>query len=195
MDSATDGADIPAARRGLRHKCRFNSEARIIGGNHACQRVIRSRDGIHGHLVSSPPGTEILPDNPDDELNSVPERRTVMTISWIEYKGRKILKTVYTGHTHQENVKLLEEQGEFERRDPNLLILSDYRGTHASQEYMEKVKAYGKEFRGGPTQVKNAVIGIDGLKRVLLDGYLRFTGDKNTKSFNSEEEALEWLVK
>lgn len=117
-----------------------------------------------------------------------------MTISWIEYKGRKILHTVYTGHTHEENIRLLEEQGEYERRDPNLLILSDYQGTHASQEYMDRVKAYGKNFRSGPTNVKNAVIGIDGLKKILFDAYIRFTGDKSTKTFNTEEEAKEWLV-
>ncbi len=117
-----------------------------------------------------------------------------MTISWIEYKGKRILKTVYTGHTHQENVGLLEEQGEIERKDPDLLILSDYRDTHASQEYMDKVRAYGKEFRSGPTNVKNAVIGIEGIKKVLFDGYLRFTGDNSTKLFRTEEEAMEWLV-
>ena len=118
-----------------------------------------------------------------------------MTIDWIEYKGKKILRTVYTGHTHQENVEILEQQGKIERKDANLLILSDYTGTHASQEYMEKVKAYGKEFRSGPTNVKNAVIGIEGLKKVLFDSYLRFTGDKYTRVFSSEEEAKEWLVK
>ncbi len=118
-----------------------------------------------------------------------------MSISWMEYKGKKILKTVYSGHTHEQNVKLLEQQGEIEKNDPNLLILSDYNGTHASQEYMDKVRAYGKEFRSGPTNVKNAVIGIEGVKKVLFDGYLRFTGDKNTKLFRSEDEALEWLVK
>ena len=38
------------------------------------------------------------------------------------------------------------------------------------------------------------VIGISGMKTILLDGYILFTGAKDLKIFNTEAEALDWLV-
>ncbi len=116
-----------------------------------------------------------------------------MGLSWIERDGKRILVTKY-GADHAENLHLLEEQGKIERADSSLLILSDYIGTTASREYMDAVKAYGKEFRTGPTNVKNAVVGITGLKRALFRAYLLFTGDKHTRSFDTMEQAVRWLT-
>lgn len=115
-------------------------------------------------------------------------------ISWITYKGKKILYTDY-GHSHEENIKLLEEQGKYEQNDPGLLIISDYNATMASKEYMQKVKEYGTKFRKNKnTNVKNAVLGISGTKKILFDSYLFFTNDKRTKLFKTVEDAKEWLV-
>ena len=115
-------------------------------------------------------------------------------ISWIEYKGFRILYTDY-GSSHEENVRLLEEQGTYEENDPDILIISDYNGTSASQEYMQKVKEYGKKFRRNKdTNVKNAVLGISGVKKTLFESYLFFTYDGHTRLFNNETEAKEWLI-
>ncbi len=116
-----------------------------------------------------------------------------MGLTWLERDGKRILVTKY-GADHAENLRLLQEQGEIERANSNLLILSDYIGTTASREYMDAVKAYGKEFRSGPTSVKNAVVGITGLKQALFRAYILFTGDTHTKSFATMEQAVRWLT-
>ncbi len=116
-----------------------------------------------------------------------------MGLTWIERNGKRILVTKYGGD-HAENLRLLEEQGEIERGNPGLLILSDYNGTTASKQYMDAVKAYGKEFRSGPTSVKNAVLGITGLKLALFRAYILVTGDRHTRSFDTMEQAVRWLT-
>ncbi len=116
-----------------------------------------------------------------------------MGLSWLEQDGKRILVAKY-GLDNRENVRLLEEQGAIERQHPDLLILSDFSGTTSSAEYMTALQAYGKEFRSVPTHVKNAVVGITGLKRALFRAYLAFTGDRQTKAFSSRAEALRWLI-
>ncbi len=116
-----------------------------------------------------------------------------MGLTWIDRDGKRILVTKY-GADHAENVRLLQEQGAIERGNSNLLILSDYIGTTASKAYMDAVKAYGKEFRSGPTNVRNAVVGITGVKQALFRAYLLFTGDKHTRSFDTREQAVRWLT-
>ncbi len=118
-----------------------------------------------------------------------------MALSWIERGGKRILVTRYEPASDDaRNIALLKEQGELERADPNILILSDYTGTSASLAYLDAVKAYGKEFRSGRTNVKNAVVGITGLKKMLFSAYIAFTGDRHTRSFATVEEAQRWLA-
>jgi hypothetical protein len=40
-----------------------------------------------------------------------------------------------------------------------------------------------------------AVIGVEGLKQIIFNSFLAFTKRKNLVLKNSEEEALEWLIK
>ena len=115
-------------------------------------------------------------------------------LSWISYKEKKILYVDY-GPSQIENVGMLSEQAEVEDKDPNLLILSDFEGTVTSYEFMQKVKEYGRRFRKDrETNIKNAVLGITGVKKTLFDSYIFFTGDTHTKAFKTLEEAKEWLV-
>lgn len=116
-------------------------------------------------------------------------------ISWIEYKGKKILYVDYhPGQLDERSFKLLEEQSIYEKEYPDILIISDFKDTTATHEYMVKVKEYGKNIRNQNSKVKNAAIGITGVKKTLFNSYIFFTGDTHTKSFNSIEEAKEWLV-
>ncbi len=116
-----------------------------------------------------------------------------MGLSWMEHDGRLILVTTY-GTDRDVNIRLLHEQGEIERSNRNLLILSDFRATRGTVEYMDALRSYGKEFRAGPTNVRNAIIGITGLKRALFKAYVTFTGDRHTKAFDSMEQAVDWLT-
>jgi hypothetical protein len=118
-----------------------------------------------------------------------------MGVSWIEYKSTRILFVDYRGaKTPEEMIKILDEQERYEIKDPRLRILTNFEGTYGNNAYMDKVKAYGKRLRGN-SSVRQAVLGITGIKKILFEGYILFTGDKSTKTFATEDEAKEWLIK
>jgi hypothetical protein len=57
---------------------------------------------------------------------------------------------------------------------------------------MERLQVLGKEVIERKTK-KGALIGVMGIKKLLLKGYNIFTGG-SLKAFNNEESALEYLV-
>ena len=46
-----------------------------------------------------------------------------------------------------------------------------------------------------PYMKMTAVIGVEGLKQIIFNSFLAFSRRKNLVLKNSEEEALEWLIK
>ena len=46
-----------------------------------------------------------------------------------------------------------------------------------------------------PYMKMTAVIGVEGLKQIIFNSFLAFTRRENLVLKNSEEEALEWLIK
>ncbi len=117
-----------------------------------------------------------------------------MGVSWMEYKGKKILYVDYRGaKTAADSLPILHEAIEIERNSQGcLLILQNYTGTYANQEFFEEIKVLGKEVQS--KVLRNAVVGFDPIKRILLSGYILFTGDKTIKTFDAEEAAKKWLV-
>ena len=115
--------------------------------------------------------------------------------SWIEHQGKRILFVDYRGQKTPEGmIQVLEEELKIERVSPTkVLVLANFEGTSGSVEYMTHLKKAGKEIRNQAVQ-KTAVLGITALKVILLDAYVRFTGDKNTRAFDTEAAALAWLV-
>ena len=57
---------------------------------------------------------------------------------------------------------------------------------------MTRVQELGKV--NYPNLGKQALLGVTGLKNILLQGFLTVTGTKDMKPFENEAEALEWLV-
>lgn len=115
--------------------------------------------------------------------------------SWIEHKGKRILFVDYRGCTdEEESLKILREEIEIDRQNPaGIRMLVDYTGATASPGYMAEVKQSGKEIRNNKVE-KIAVLGIEGLKKVLFAGYLSFTRNKNIRAFENDIEAKAWLV-
>ena len=117
-----------------------------------------------------------------------------MSVKQVDYKGKKIIYVDYRGLTkieqHIQNVEELN-QAVKESKTP-VLILSNFESVSVGSEYMNRVKEAGKE---NQSKIKaQAVLGVTGLKNILLQGYITFTGEKNMKTFDSETEAMDWLV-
>jgi hypothetical protein len=116
-------------------------------------------------------------------------------VKWIEHKGKKIQYIDYSGlKSSEELLQVLDEAVKEEIASPTkMLVLANFEGVSAGTDFMERIKKTGKEV-GSQKILKTAAIGIGGVKNVLFETYLRFTGDKNTRSFDNEAKALDWLV-
>jgi hypothetical protein len=120
-------------------------------------------------------------------------RGSIMGVSWKEYKGQKILYVDYRGLSEADGIKNLEAQAELMHtlQDP-VFVLANYEGTFATSKFMNRLQILGKEVIERKTK-KGALVGITGIKKVLLNAYNAFTGG-NLKSFSNEESALDYLV-
>ena len=92
----------------------------------------------------------------------------------------------YINEHYSQHRKIIEKGGN------NLLILTDIKGCTADREVMKLMKQTVKI--NGPSIKKSAVIGVDGLQRVLLNAINRFSA-VDTKVFSSKPDAIEWLAK
>jgi|YelNatPaOPRAMG01_1025707.scaffolds.fasta_scaffold63823_2 hypothetical protein len=117
-----------------------------------------------------------------------------MGYSWKSYGGTQIFYCDYSGLKPDEMIKFLHETCDVLRKTPNKVpLLVNFENTVGTTEYMNEVKRLGTEVIA-PKTTKMALLGISGVKSVLLQGYALFTGQKNIKSFKTEKEAMEWLV-
>ncbi|MFH1460260.1 MAG: STAS/SEC14 domain-containing protein [Candidatus Omnitrophota bacterium] len=118
-----------------------------------------------------------------------------MKSGWIEYKEKRIWFAQYNdlGRDVQafEREVLLVTQIMIKEPEQSILLLIDYRGTGGSMKFFEvlkdsalKVKKFTK---------KSAVVGVEGIKRVLLKSIIRFSA-LDVKIFDDLEAAKEWLV-
>lgn len=117
-----------------------------------------------------------------------------MNNEWIEYKGKKILYTVYSNQSKENMIEILKEQAEIVKSQPDkVLILDDFRDSYGSDEFLNLAKELGNTILNQKA-LKNAALGITGVKKILLKTYNLFTSNK-VEPFDSKEEALEYLVK
>lgn len=91
-------------------------------------------------------------------------------------------------------LKNLDEEIRFLEPSPTkVLSLANFTDSVISNEFMNKVNQAGKEI-GNYKLGKTALLGMIGIKLVLLQAFLRFTGNKDTKTFDTEDAAINWLT-
>lgn len=118
-----------------------------------------------------------------------------MSLSYINYKGKKILFIDYSKcKTVQDTLTVLEMvRNEYLKSSENFLALNDFTDAPSNNEYMDRAKQYAKEIFDEKT-IKNSCIGITGIKKILLSAYNLIVKNK-LMPFDTKEEALEYLVK
>jgi len=120
-----------------------------------------------------------------------------MSVQWIEHKGKRILYSDHRGQTpHQitEGAELSAKLAREVLEPEKILFLTDLEGAVVDIVTLAKIKQLGKEVYE-PKCEKTAIVGIHGLNHMLLSAYNRVTGaGENQKLFDTQEEALEWLV-
>lgn len=118
-----------------------------------------------------------------------------MSLTYISYKGKKILFIDYTKcKTTQDTIQVLESvRTEYLKSNEGILAINDFADVAVNNEYMELAKKYAKETFDAKT-IRNSCIGITGIKKILLSAY-NLTVKNKLMPFDTKEEALEYLVK
>jgi hypothetical protein len=118
-----------------------------------------------------------------------------MSVSWREHAGHKILVVDYRDcRTQEDMIAQLDEVTRLVANSSDrLLALTNLQDCGIGPEFMNKAKQYGKDVYV-KKDARHAIVGITGLKNMLLQGFLAFSGSQHTKACASETEALEWLT-
>ena len=117
-----------------------------------------------------------------------------MPISTITHQGKEIVYVDYSPcKTEEERFDVLQQTANHLIKHPGgALVLANFTGQFGRREFMNKAKEL--EAKYGHNVAKRAVIGVDGLKKVLLMGFNRFSQSKKSVPFDTRAEALEYLT-
>lgn len=118
-----------------------------------------------------------------------------MSVTWITHKGKRILFNDSSNQASDGIIKMIEEEARFVAGAPGrVLILDDYTNCVADSRAMERTKQLGRDIIEPKTE-KVALLGITGIKAVLLSAYNWFTGaGARQRLFRTADEAKDWLV-
>ena len=114
-------------------------------------------------------------------------------VRFIEHQGKRVLFINYS-HCDVAMLKAVAEEGHrvIARERPNsVLTLNDVTGTTFDKESVAVLQA--KVAANAPYVRRAAVIGINGLQRLIYEGVQAFTR-RRIPLFESRQEALNWLT-
>lgn len=116
-----------------------------------------------------------------------------MSAQWIDHKGKKIIYISYAGLSPEkmldqirEATKMIVDSGSNEN-----LSLTDVTGCFVNDAFIELAKQEGA--KSLPLTKKAAIVGITGVKRILLNA-VNMVSPKSRKPFDTVEQAKDWLA-
>ena len=114
--------------------------------------------------------------------------------NFIEFKKKRILFMNFADLDLEGVVTEIDAVSEIVAKEPpkSLLVLADLTKSQISKEVAAKWKAFAKH--NEPYVKVTALVGVEGIKKVIYQAVLKFSGRKNLILFKSIEEAEEWLV-
>jgi hypothetical protein len=117
-----------------------------------------------------------------------------MSIEWISHEGKKILYIDYAGLSPKEELEQIAKAAQIlvDTKEKSNLTLSNLANAKLDQDFVNLSKEKGKI--SGQYTKKAAVLGIEGVRKVLLRAVNSFSGNPR-EPFSTKEEALAWLVK
>ncbi|MFT4738304.1 MAG: HKD family nuclease [Cyclobacteriaceae bacterium] len=117
-----------------------------------------------------------------------------MPVDYITHNGRKILyvnlQNIKDKPTVLQNLEHMVKA--YQETTVKIYLLLDVRGTFTDPEIMDRLKTYGKNVFNGKSE-KRAVLGVDGLKKLLMKAYVLFTKTE-VRACSTEEEAKDYLA-
>jgi len=113
---------------------------------------------------------------------------------WIQHKGKNILYMKIASETAEELKERLESIKPVVVKEPpkSILCIADVINGKFNPEMTQMLKDFTKH--NEPYIKMTALIGVEGLKKVIYSGVLLFTGRKNLILKDTKEQAMDWLV-
>ena len=113
---------------------------------------------------------------------------------WILHKGKRIIYAEMAGKSTEEILDAIARaKAEIKKESPeSVLSLINVKGGKISTEINQAFKDLAKDTDSNMKMT--AIIGLEGLQTVMLNGILMFTRTKKIAVKNSKEEALDFLT-
>lgn len=114
-------------------------------------------------------------------------------IQFIQHKAEKILHLDFTHAKADEVIQIIQEATRVIAAQPanSLRTLTDVTGMSFNAQASEAMKEFARHNK--PFVTAAAVVGVTGLKQIIYNAVLKFSG-RNLVAFDSSEEAKDWLV-
>ena len=112
-----------------------------------------------------------------------------------DYNGRKIIFLDLNG-VQPEGIKSRVEGAKkiiMSSQPDSVLLLTDFRDMRYDRERTDYAKQVSIDIK--PFVKKSALLGIEGLKKIIMQSLMVFSGRANMKPFAEVKDALEWLIK
>jgi pyruvate kinase len=115
-------------------------------------------------------------------------------IRFIEHEGKRVLLLVFSHATAEQMISLLDEvRATVAQNEPkSVLVLADYEGAEIDHNVAMKIKEVLTLDR--PFVKKAAWIGAEHIPHALMENF-HFFSQRETVTFKTRQEALDWLVK
>ena len=122
------------------------------------------------------------------------EDENVKRIRVIDYKGKEIVYLDFSDCNVNEVFEILEMAKKIIRIQPlnSVLTLTNVSGTKYNREVIQAMKEFANDNK--PFVKAGAVVGIDGLKKIVYDAITRFS-ERNLPAFDDSEKAKDWLIR
>jgi hypothetical protein len=114
-------------------------------------------------------------------------------VKFIKHNWRQILLLDFSGCSVDEALKTIAEASEIIRSqaESSLLILTDVTNARYNLEVVEKLKDFTDA--NTPYVRASAVVGLDGLKKIVYNAVIMFSKRK-INVFEDIEKAKDWLI-
>ncbi len=115
-----------------------------------------------------------------------------MAVKWVDHRGHHIMYLDCRNKAAEELITLLDEAAELLEASPEKVrVLANVEETFLTSEFMSRMRTLGKEVFSRKVK-KTSIVGVTGLKTVLLNTY-NFLVGRNMTQHKTEAAALEWL--
>jgi len=122
------------------------------------------------------------------------DEERVKRIQVIDYKGKEIIYLDFSDCNVSEVFEIIEIAKKIIRVQPlnSVLTLTNVSGTKYNREVIQAMKEFANDNK--PFVKAGAVVGIDGLKRIVYDAITRFS-ERNLPAFDDNKKAKDWLIR